>query len=312
VSAPARPPPAGGQARSSSTAGVVFEARRTGWISLLFAALHPRCANAVSVTPEAIRLTFGSRLAEVPLGDVETVDPEIRLLCGADVRIRHAGGELHVSGLSRAAARGLADALETARRGWWRRTLAERTGALRAVRRRISGLAGLPKHLAAEELRMLPAVARTAVAGLSMNGPAALSEAPEFRELRDVLAFLEAPDDVGARANETFVENELNRSREFFDRIEARPLTEEQRRAVVVDDRRNLVVAAAGSGKTSVIVAKAGWLVRNGYWTPSAGLRARRPQGDGSADRQAPRRFGRGRRDGANLPQSRHGDHRRG
>ena len=45
-------------------------------------------------------------------------------------------------------------------------------------------------------------------------------------------------------------------------RIEARPLTEEQRKAVVVDERRNLVVAAAGSGKTSVIVAKAGWLLR--------------------------------------------------
>ena len=52
-------------------------------------------------------------------------------------------------------------------------------------------------------------------------------------------------------------------------RIEARPLTEEQRKAVVVDERRNLVVAAAGSGKTSVIVAKAGWLLRKGYRHPS-------------------------------------------
>ena len=57
--------------------------------------------------------------------------------------------------------------------------------------------------------------------------------------------------------------------REFFDRIEARPLTDEQRRTVVVDEDRNLVVAAAGSGKTSVIVAKAGWLLHRGYRRPS-------------------------------------------
>ncbi len=87
--------------------------------------------------------------------------------------------------------------------------------------------------------------------------------------LRDVLDFLEARGDAKAKANDAFVVNELVRSRELFDRIEARPLTEEQRRAVVIDEHRNLVVAAAGSGKTSVIVAKTGWLVRKGYRKPS-------------------------------------------
>ena len=87
--------------------------------------------------------------------------------------------------------------------------------------------------------------------------------------LRGILEFLESPGAAKTKANEAFVVNELVRSREFFDRIEARPLTEEQRRAVVIDERRNLVVAAAGSGKTSVIVAKTGWLVRKGYRKPS-------------------------------------------
>ena len=87
--------------------------------------------------------------------------------------------------------------------------------------------------------------------------------------LEEILAFLEEPGDARARANKEFVASELVRSRQLFDRIEVRPLTEEQRRAVVVDERRNLVVAAAGSGKTSVIVAKAGWLVQRGYRRPS-------------------------------------------
>ncbi len=62
---------------------------------------------------------------------------------------------------------------------------------------------------------------------------------------------------------------ELERSRDFFDKVEARPLTDEQRQAVVVDKGRNLVVAAAGSGKTSVIVAKAGWLLHRGLRHPA-------------------------------------------
>jgi DNA helicase-4 len=81
--------------------------------------------------------------------------------------------------------------------------------------------------------------------------------------------FLENPAGARARANEAFVANEMVRSREFFDSIEAKPLTPDQRRAVVVDEDRNLVVAAAGSGKTSVIVAKAGWLLRKKYQDPS-------------------------------------------
>ena len=83
--------------------------------------------------------------------------------------------------------------------------------------------------------------------------------------LRAILDFLEDPDRFRTEANSIFISNELNRSQQLFDQIEKRPLTEEQRKAVVVDDDRNLVIAAAGSGKTSVIVAKAGWLLHRGY-----------------------------------------------
>ena len=87
--------------------------------------------------------------------------------------------------------------------------------------------------------------------------------------LKAIQDFLKDPETCRVRANDTFVVNELVRSRKFFDRIEARPLTDGQRRAVVVDEDHNLVVAAAGSGKTSVIVAKAGWLLEKGYRRPS-------------------------------------------
>jgi DNA helicase IV len=61
---------------------------------------------------------------------------------------------------------------------------------------------------------------------------------------------------------------ELKRHRKFFDTIESQPLTELQRRSIILDERRNLVVAGAGTGKTSVIIAKAGYLIESGKCKP--------------------------------------------
>ena len=83
-----------------------------------------------------------------------------------------------------------------------------------------------------------------------------------------IRAFLSDPGRVRASANKAYLKAELKRARTFLDNVETHPLTAEQRRAVCVDDDRNLVVAAAGSGKTSVMVAKAGWLVERGDAKP--------------------------------------------
>ena len=254
--------------RSKLATGIQFEAKRTGLARILFAILHPRHAKAASVNAEAVQLVFGSRSTDIPLGNVETVDVVSGILHSC-VRIRYTAGNSHVSGLPRAAACALADALETARCEWWHRTLAPRLEMLRSVHERLAALADPPKYLTADGLRDLEAEAKTVAGGFTARWPEALSDAPEIRMLREILGFLEAPGEARATASEAFVVNELVRSRELFDRIEARPLTEEQRRAVVIDEQRNLVVAAAGSGKTSVIVAKTGWLVRKGYRRPS-------------------------------------------
>jgi DNA helicase-4 len=60
----------------------------------------------------------------------------------------------------------------------------------------------------------------------------------------------------------------LKRHKDFFDTVESKPLTDLQRRSVILDERRNLVVAGAGTGKTSVIVAKAGYLIESGKCKP--------------------------------------------
>lgn len=57
--------------------------------------------------------------------------------------------------------------------------------------------------------------------------------------------------------------------KDFFDGISDAPLTAEQRRAVVSDEDATLVLAGAGSGKTTVIVAKAAYLIDRGIRSPT-------------------------------------------
>lgn len=71
-----------------------------------------------------------------------------------------------------------------------------------------------------------------------------------------------------ARANERHVRQELVACKDLFDRVESRPLTEEQARAVICFDNRVQVVASAGSGKTSTMVAKAAYAIHRGFARP--------------------------------------------
>jgi DNA helicase IV len=68
--------------------------------------------------------------------------------------------------------------------------------------------------------------------------------------------------------NQEILDRELIESRHFFDHVEKSPLTEEQARAVICMDNRVQVVAAAGSGKTSVMVARAAYAVIKGRVPP--------------------------------------------
>lgn len=65
-----------------------------------------------------------------------------------------------------------------------------------------------------------------------------------------------------AQENEQWITRMLTEHAEFFTTIETLPLNESQCKAVINGEDNILVLAGAGSGKTSVLVARAGWLLR--------------------------------------------------
>jgi len=92
---------------------------------------------------------------------------------------------------------------------------------------------------------------------------------PEMQEsFRKVGEFHESPGRFRDKAIECFMEREMLEMADFFETIEQNPLTREQRWAVICDEDATLVMAGAGSGKTSVITAKAAYLIRRGIRKP--------------------------------------------
>src|SRR5690606_39663645 len=110
---------------------------------------------------------------------------------------------------------------------------------------------------------------RTQAISPDLSGPATAA----LMRIIDATAWdaARSPDSIRRWAeaqNSALVDLQLRDHKQFFDTLEKTPLTEEQARAVVCFDNRVLLVASAGSGKTSTIVAKAGWTVRQGIARP--------------------------------------------
>ncbi|KQN47842.1 DNA helicase IV [Serratia sp. Leaf50] len=95
--------------------------------------------------------------------------------------------------------------------------------------------------------------------------PVPVERLGEFENCRDnyeiCLRWLKQGAQSVDRRNLDWTEQVIDQHRDFFDSVEATPLNNSQCRAVVNGEDSVLVLAGAGSGKTSVLVARAGWLL---------------------------------------------------
>ncbi|HEK0728827.1 TPA: DNA helicase IV [Proteus mirabilis] len=96
--------------------------------------------------------------------------------------------------------------------------------------------------------------------------PLPLERLPQFDNCKvhyqRCLQWLQQGNALIAQENAQWVARMLSEHAEFFTTIESSPLNESQCKAVINGEDNILVLAGAGSGKTSVLVARAGWLLR--------------------------------------------------
>ena len=208
---------------------------RSGLAKTIFAVLRPKQAKAIAINANALQLEHRSGFSQISLGDLKSAEIKTGWLWSR-VRIRHNDEEAIVSGLPSSDTQAFVQALESARVQWWWRTLATPIETLRAIYDKLAQLADPPTYVRHTAFAELKTQADTVAGQFSTFWPSTLSEEPEIRMLKAIQDFLKNPERVRKKANAVFVANELERSKGLFDRIEKRPLTEEQRKSVVIDE----------------------------------------------------------------------------
>ena len=230
----------------------------------------------LSADAESIQVAVGPRsVMAADLREIEHIALESGLFLNR-LSLTIANQSVTLSGLTRAQAHGALGFLQSSTARALAKRLEELEGAAKEARDHIAGLLSANRYLAESDTRHMcealeghyPHIAEAArildnpLLDLSHVTGSTHDFTPKIHALLD-----------GDRTpikghNQRFVQDELTRYRPLFDSIESQPLTHEQRNAAVVMEDNTLLIAAAGSGKSSAIVAKAGYAIRSGFCRP--------------------------------------------
>ena len=219
-------------------------------------------------TDGGIKLNGGAQ-SQVPFADF-AAPAAIKKLLGfhAVVLPLKGGQDIKVAGIGRAAATRFTSAMNEALRahvGEQFKTAESELSALSEVLTRLERPKRFPSAcLLSPFLVRADAVMKT----LPASFPKSALDPNEQALFERIATFQKEPERAREEAKKSFVDSELEAMKPFFDTIESNPLTPEQRMSVVTDEDATLVLAGAGSGKTSVIVAKAAYLIERGIRRP--------------------------------------------
>jgi DNA helicase-4 len=245
---------------------------------------HPGGGNPpwqLTADGDYLTIVSGAELEKVALVELETVEFRWGVRSSA-VRLKHPSAIL-LRGLSRKQARELQAYILSAReQAIERARVAKLVAVCEAELPRLVAWSEGFAAAAAAHLREQGWLTRELVADWESSRPGGrIAELLSIREVRERI-YAQQSEDVRAVLdrwgsstaaqvqlwNEQFYERETRAHQSFFDNVEKSPLTDEQIRAVVCLDNRVQLIAAAGSGKTSVMVAKAGYAVYRNFVRP--------------------------------------------
>ena len=236
--------------------------------SLVFRFLRPAEARSGKVDHRILTLSFRHRTEHIPLRYIASLSIAHDLTRSSLV-VEHAGGTSILSGLPTSEATELCKAAALARNEWWNDALQAELKTLAALRNSIQLLEQPPSFITRATMERICSGALALSKNLAGTPPESLRTNPHFATLTLLSQLLQDPDRARKSANSRYIRRQLSDSRSFLDSLKSKPLTIEQRTAIVTDELHNLVVASAGSGKTSVILGKAAWLIQARHHQPS-------------------------------------------
>jgi DNA helicase-4 len=94
--------------------------------------------------------------------------------------------------------------------------------------------------------------------------------AKEINQIQITINKFKKIDRIIAQRNIKYVELELIKTKKLFSNVEKKALDLQQRKAIIIDEDNHLIVAGAGSGKTTTVVGKVMYLIKNHKINPDS------------------------------------------
>jgi DNA helicase-4 len=242
--------------------------------------------RAITLTDAGLELVAGG-LKDVTFSEFSGPSKLTRKLGFAGISVPSRDGELKVVGLKRAEALDFISAANSAWQNHFIRQVEAVGGELRALAEVVERLQLLKRYPSACLLEPFLTRAKIVLEDLPDTIPKDVLPQEQQTVLDLVRSFRADPEALRRSAISAFLDADKAEMKDFFDTIESNPLTPEQRLAVATDEDATLVLAGAGSGKTSVIVAKAAYLIQRQIRQPEEILLM--AFGKGAADEMAAR-----------------------
>lgn len=233
----------------------------------------------LSLDGDSFSLVVADKTASGPVQRLENMDVRPGMIWASVTIGRQSGKGVSLGGITNAAARHMQEAVQAAiAKVRHQQHLTELVRKLRPQASLVADWATQTKARCVQQLQARGWLSEEFKAEVTASKPTELEQmlaVPEMGQqlrtldpaVQDAVAYWRQPFSEHAdRLNRHHLTKELLDSRYFFDRVEKSPLTEEQAEAVICFDNRVLLVASAGSGKTSVMVAKAGYALQRGYF----------------------------------------------
>jgi DNA helicase-4 len=232
---------------------------KSGLIRSLF-----KNAWSISTERDALSCKKSGEKHRINYFDIRGIRIETGLIADT-VTVKTSGQTLRLTGLSTKIAESLRGDIETRVKDAVINHVLSREGALPEVESEVQKILDSNQYISQFDVRKW--VSQIPDVGQDLAHPY-FDPAPLSKRVRDrleVLLEIREPDSQTLKkANEEFIQKEIERYADLFQQLEKFPLSEEQMRAAIINEDRNLLIAAAGSGKSSTIVAKAIYLVTAG------------------------------------------------
>ena len=241
---------------------------------------------AISLTDQGVRLTASSP-RDIAFSELSGPSKFSKKLGFAAISVLSRDGELKVTGLNRAEALDFVSATNSAWQNHFTQQVDAVEGELNALAEVVERLKQPKRYPPACLVAPYLVRATQVLERLPDTIPKDVLPEEQQTMLDVVMEFRSSPEALRRSAIGAFLDADEAEMKDFYNTIESNPLTPEQRRAVATDEDATLVLAGAGSGKTSVIVAKAAYLIQRQIRQPEEILLM--AFGKGAADEMAAR-----------------------